>query len=421
MKTRLLIIAIIAFVVGAVGYLVLFYDLAPSTRVNEFGISARIVHGFDDRIMCPTEPCDTSIYLMHIHSEMPGFVTGYNICKGITCISIDDSQLFVGPENDPRNQIVYLSRDVPWQVGDIVNIRLDVAGSVSVDGKNYPDPQKRIHLDLGNSIVVEQNNPYSSIGMSKKDANQTPVEQQPLKSTIQNSIENKKINLLDPTLPKTRDGLIDYHQLIQIVSRPVFVDLFAKMGKSVQEDDLELMIETWIPEYTEFSSMCGYTIVDDKVYWLQSELKQDTITKLSITSENPDPCKPSYDSCFCQAQHHLAEKTTTDLSHFDESTEAQVGKIFADYLSEGYKVTNVSNSFVIGKYNLDIAPDIISYCGQFQGNPHQWYFHGHINGTKVVEFALDLDEKQKLCAINDNPHIFTFYESAIVKDSFGVK
>jgi|CXWL01.1.fsa_nt_gi hypothetical protein len=176
MKTRLLIIGIIAFVVGAAGYLVIFYDLTPSTTVNDFGISARIVHGFDDRIMCRIEPCDTSIYLMHIHSEMPGFVTGYNICKGLACIRNDELQLFVGPENDPRNQIVYLSKNVPWQVGDIVNIRLEVAGSVSVDGKNYPDTHKRLHLDLGNSIVVEQDNPYSSIGMSEKDTNKKSVE-----------------------------------------------------------------------------------------------------------------------------------------------------------------------------------------------------------------------------------------------------
>ena len=180
MKTRLLIIGIIVVVVGTAGYLVFFYDLAPTTTVNNFGISARIIHGFDDRIMCPTGPCYTSIYLMHINSEMPGFVTGYNVCKGLACIINADLQVFVGPENDPRNQIVYLSNNVPWQVGDIVNIRLDVSDSVSVDGKNYPDSHKSIHLDLGNSMVVEQNNPYSSSEISENDTNQKDVEQQPL-------------------------------------------------------------------------------------------------------------------------------------------------------------------------------------------------------------------------------------------------
>ncbi|MGI0064661.1 MAG: hypothetical protein ACREAL_07310, partial [Nitrosopumilaceae archaeon] len=86
------------------------------------------------------------------------------------------------------------------------------------------------------------------------------------KPTVQNSIENKKINLLDPTIPKTQDGLIDYHKLIMIVSKPLFVDLFAQMGKSVQEDNIELMMGPWPAIYTEYSSVCGYTIVDDSVY-----------------------------------------------------------------------------------------------------------------------------------------------------------
>ena len=79
----------------------------------------------------------------------------------------------------------------------------------------------------------------------------------------------------------------------------------------------------------------------------------------------------------------MTEKTLKELSYFDESQENQVVKIFTDYLNEGGKITNVPNSFVIGKYNLEI-PDITSFCGQFQGKLY-WYFLGHIKDSKIIE------------------------------------
>ena len=71
-------------------------------------------------------------------------------------------------------------------------------------------------------------------------------------------------------------------------------------------------------------------------------------------------------------------------------------------------MVNVPDSFVIGKNNLEIVPDITSFCGQFKGKYHEWYFLGYINGSEVVNWSLELDEKPKLCAINEDSPVYHF-------------
>ncbi|MGI0008486.1 MAG: hypothetical protein ACRD92_02590 [Nitrosopumilaceae archaeon] len=241
------------------------------------------------------------------------------------------------------------------------------------------------------------------------------------KPTVLNSIENKKVNLFESTVPRTRDGLIDYHELIKQVSKPVFVDLFAERGITVEQDDIVLMMGPWPAIYTEYSSMCGYTLVDDKVYWLQSDLKKDTLTKASIMTENPDPCRPSFGSCFCEAQYNMTENTVSELSYFDKSQEAYVGQTFQDYLNEGYKVVNVPRRFVVGDHNFEMKPDETTLCGAFvseqlrnfgpdrvirDGVVAYRYFSGVIKNDKVISFGLE--EPMKLCAINPDAKVYDF-------------
>lgn len=95
--------------------------------------------------------------------------------------------------------------------------------------------------------------------------------------------------------------------------------------------------------------------------------------------------------------------------------QTEIGTVFRDYLNEGGKIANVPNSFTIGKYNLDIDSELTSFCGQFQGNAY-WYFRGEIKNSQVIHFSLAIDEKPPLCAITDNPKIFTFDKSAIVNN-----
>ena len=241
-----------------------------------------------------------------------------------------------------------------------------------------------------------------------------------IKPSIQSSIENKKVNLFDPTIPRTNEGRIDYHKLIEIVSKPVFIELFEKIGLAVQEDDLVLMRGPWISMYTEYSSMCGYALVDDDVYWLQSDLNRDTLTKAFISTQNPDPCKPSYGSCFCSAQYDMEEKTTTKLTYFDESQEEYVGRLLQNYLAIE-KVSNVPEKFVVGNYNFEMKPNEITFCGAFVSerikNPfsemiirenvtaHR-YLSGVIKNDQVLNIGLE--KPMVLCAINDNATIYPF-------------
>lgn len=239
--------------------------------------------------------------------------------------------------------------------------------------------------------------------------------------TIIGIVKNKKVNLQDPTIPRTTDGLIDYHKLIQLVSKPVFVNLFAEKNIAVNQDDIELMRGPWILIYTDYSSACGYTIVNDTVYWLQSDIKQDTLTKASILTENPDPCRPSYDSCFCMAEYQMTEETVTELSFFDKSQESYVGKTFQNYLNQGGKIVNMPKKFVVGDHNFEMEPDEITFCGAFVSDKTMnfgpdrvirdgvvafRYFSGVIQNNEVVSFSLE--DPMKLCAINPDVMVYDF-------------
>ena len=241
------------------------------------------------------------------------------------------------------------------------------------------------------------------------------------KPTIVSKIENKKgmVNLFDPMLPKGTGGLLDYHELVKTVSKPLFAKMFAEKHIPVNEEDIFLMIGPWISMYTDYSSACGYAISDNaQVYWLESELKQDILTKAVITDENPMPCKPNFGSCFCDAQYHLAKNTVVKLTYFDESQEAFVGELLQSHLAEE-KVVNVPKKFVVGNHNLEMLSSDITFCGAFVREVEkdsdkpvnkdfitQRYLEGVIKNGQVVDFSLL--QNTKLCAINDDAKTYPF-------------
>jgi len=152
------------------------------------------------------------------------------------------------------------------------------------------------------------------------------------------------------------------------------------------------------------------------VYWLQSDLHRDTLTQAAILSENPDSCKPAYGSCFCYAQHDLAEKTITELAYFDKSKETEVGQIFQDYLNEGGKIVNMPKKFVVGDDNFEMESDETTFCGAFVSEKGDSeirenvfafrYFSGVIKDNTVISFSLE--EPMKLCAINSDADVYSF-------------
>jgi hypothetical protein len=212
--------------------------------------------------------------------------------------------------------------------------------------------------------------------------------------------------------------VINYEKIGHVLSERQFKKMLVEKNIKFSQDDFLLVQGIMLPTGIPIVEYCGYTLSEDaQDYWFSSTSVGFNLTRYEIQDENPEPCVVGELSCGCFLQTSLVEKDLENLSYFDKAQEAQVGKIFADFLNEGYKVTNVPNSFVIGKYNLEIDPDITSFCGQFQGKFY-WYFIGHINNSKISSWFLETNEKPKLCAISENPQIFTFDESAIAKDSF---
>jgi len=227
-----------------------------------------------------------------------------------------------------------------------------------------------------------------------------------------------KVDLSASGIPRNPDGKINYDQLLYIVAKQKYTKIFEENNMSIKPNDIFLTAGPDITMYHESGYQCGYVNANNQTFWLESRMNKDTVTELRVFNDNPDKCRPSYGSCFCDAQHNLIEKAVKELSYFDESQVKQVGKAIQSYFNNGNKIANVPNSFIVGKYNMDLGHGITSFCGQFKGKPNEWYFHGSMteNNKIVVEFSLDLDEKQKLCVIKDNSEMFTFDKSTIVKN-----
>ncbi|MGI0066447.1 MAG: hypothetical protein ACREAT_06800, partial [Nitrosotalea sp.] len=153
-------------------------------------------------------------------------------------------------------------------------------------------------------------------------------------------------------------------------------------------------------------------------HWFSSSYHYDNLTSSKLLDKNPDPCQPSTRSCFCSLQTKLAEKNPV-ISYFTKSEEESVGNAISKYLDDT-KIANVSNQFIVGKYNLESDSADIHYCGKFTDGVGLKDFEGYIKNGKVADFSL-ATEKAKLCAISNDTQTFTFDKSSIVPDSFEEK
>lgn len=226
----------------------------------------------------------------------------------------------------------------------------------------------------------------------------------------------------------TLDTLIELRTRQLLVAENIDYD---KIGLQYSDNEFKLLLEENDIQYTQddyiittgmsltslppSTGFCGYVLdVKEEDYWFSSNYAFPTFTSRGLSDENPHPCKPNFYSCECSIELSLAEKNTKQLSYFDPVEEMQMGNIFKDYLNEGGKISNVPNLFTVGKYNLELDPDVTSICGQFQGRLW-WHFLAYVNNSKIIGFELNDDEKPALCAINNEPIIFEFDKSAIVK------
>ena len=102
----------------------------------------------------------------------------------------------------------------------------------------------------------------------------------------------------------------------------------------------------------------------------------------------------------------MTENNVDELSYLTLSEEEDIGKAVQSYLGTAH-VSNVSDKFIVGKYNIESDFTIVPYCGEFIEDKRETYFEGYIQFSKVIDFGLK-SKKPILCAINDDAAVYEF-------------
>ncbi|MGH2613481.1 MAG: hypothetical protein ACRDFB_10605 [Rhabdochlamydiaceae bacterium] len=163
MKTLHLIVIAVSITIGSasVWYFASFYDFAPSTTDNPFGINATVSYVHNLKISCIRQPCGPfNAFGLSYTSQKPIQLISYNICGGIYCIKQGNFASY-GRGGTPDSPVWGGSTtlgDIPWKVGDIVDVRLKVQPvTIKENGDIVPEPEKTVFIDLGQSKVTERN------------------------------------------------------------------------------------------------------------------------------------------------------------------------------------------------------------------------------------------------------------------------
>lgn len=143
---------------------------------------------------------------------------------------------------------------------------------------------------------------------------------------------------------------------------------------------------------------CGVVVdVNSTTHWFGIDSISNP-QKMTLFSENPNPCKVNTGSCFCDAQMELTARTLDHLSYFTPEEEEKTANALMDYLVK--ENINRTPKFLIGKFNLNYTdPMAIGYCGELWGYNKLDYFDGAIVNNKVMDYGLT-DERPPLCAIH---------------------
>ncbi|MDH3313519.1 MAG: hypothetical protein OEM28_10300 [Nitrosopumilus sp.] len=219
--------------------------------------------------------------------------------------------------------------------------------------------------------------------------------------------EHGKIDLFSIPLPINKEyNRVDYGKLGHLV---VEHDLKSKLvEKNIEYSEGKYIFQEGftLTSYPPHSSYCAFIESDDgEDYWYEGGFSRDTLTGSKLHDSNPHQCKHNEGSCTCSIVKEQAIENVGILSHFNRTEEEFVGKALQEYLAET-KVSNVSNQFVVGKYNFDYDDDVISFCGKFvESNPRNT-FEGAIKESKVISFSMR--PPMELCAINNDAIIYEF-------------
>jgi hypothetical protein len=162
MKTLYIIIIIASVSLGSsIWYFASFYDFAPSTTDNPFGINATVSYVHDLKITCPLPSCGPlNAFILSYASQKPVQLISYNICGGIYCIKQENFASYErgGTSNSPMWGGSTTLGNIPWKIGDTVDIRLKIQPVIiKENGDIVPEPEKMMFIDLGLSKITESN------------------------------------------------------------------------------------------------------------------------------------------------------------------------------------------------------------------------------------------------------------------------
>ncbi len=247
-------------------------------------------------------------------------------------------------------------------------------------------------------------------------------------AAVENMDGNYVKNIEVVTEDKPVDYSVDEHSKIDLFSIPLLIDKkynhvdYGKLGHLVAEHDLKSKLVEKNIEYSKgkyifqngftltsyppISGYCAFIESDDgEDYWYEGGFSRDTLTFSKLHDSNPHLCKTNEGSCTCSIVKQQAIENVGVLSYFDDIKEKSVGNALQKYLTET-NVSNVSNQFVVGKYNFDYDDDVISFCGKFVESSPRNTFEGSIKESKVTSFSMR--PPMELCAINDDAIIYEF-------------
>ncbi|MHB8601893.1 MAG: hypothetical protein ACYC6W_11250 [Nitrosotalea sp.] len=165
MKTLHLSIIVIAVSISTgsvlIGYFASYYDFEPSTTDNPFGINATVSYVHNLKISCIRNPCGPlNAFSLSYTSQKPIQLISYNICGGIYCIKQGNFASY-GRGGTPDSPIWgggSTLGEIPWKVGDIVDIKLKIQPvMIKENGDIIPEPDKMTFIDLGESKITERN------------------------------------------------------------------------------------------------------------------------------------------------------------------------------------------------------------------------------------------------------------------------
>lgn len=122
--------------------------------------------------------------------------------------------------------------------------------------------------------------------------------------------------------------------------------------------------------------------------------------KMTLFSENPNPCQVNTDSCFCDVQMEVAALTLDSMSYFSPEEEKKFANVLIDYLVK--ENINRTPKFMIGKFNINYTnPSAIGYCGELWGYNTIDFFSGAIVDDQVKNYGLE-SELPPICSISED-------------------